>query len=636
MRKIVSLLLLAIPFAGISQQQKYHIRGLLRGLPPKAKVYLVYKKGNNFATDSCTVKRGVFAFSGVCNEPQAATLLLGRHGQFQDSGQTDTQPVYLETGTVHLEGKDTLANARVWGTPLNADNQEKLKLIRTAKNVTKEGEAKLMAAFTAKHSASRVSLDWMADLGPRNKMVVSSYPGLSRALRETRTGKELGQAIKTFLSVKDGQIAPDFELPDQEGRMIKLSDFRGKYVLLDFWSSWCKPCRALQPHLKEIYDALFPTGKFVILAVSLDKNKAAWLKAIKEDNVPWLQVADLGAARNKAAALYDITLIPASFVIGPDGILLNAAQRTKIMRDKMLPSAEPDLKSTGRLSDLNQQVMLAALEKENLNKEGFMAQYRQLDSILETDIGESALSTAIGKLDYKKDSTALRQLLATKGSSLFAQKLKMKQAFIAANPDSFISLYQLSTLELMYSADSYAQAYEGLSERLKNTTIGRQIKERIDRMKITPTGMKATDFSRKDQYGKTIKLSDYKGKLVLLDFWGSWCVPCRQTHPHLKTLYEKYKSKGLEIVAVANEKNKDLQKAKQAWLDAINKDDANWVHVLNDEGTGDTDIVKAYGITTFPTKLLLDKNGKILMRVTAGLNDEMDVLIRKLLDHEAF
>jgi thiol-disulfide isomerase/thioredoxin len=98
-------------------------------------------------------------------------------------------------------------------------------------------------------------------------------------------------------------------------------------------------------------------------------------------------------------------------------------------------------------------------------------------------------------------------------------------------------------------------------------------------------------------------------------------------------LYAKYKFKGLEIVAVANEKKtSDILKAKQGWLAAIKKDDINWVHVLNNEGTDVQDIVKDYGITGYPTKLLLDKNGKILMRVTGGMNDEMDKMIEKMLN----
>lgn len=634
MKKIVLWFLLALPFTGFCQQHKYLIKARLDHVPPKAKAYLFYQVGKTMVKDSCRVKGGVFTFTGLVKEPLQGTLVLGHEGKFDETGYVDSQSVYLETGIIQIKGKDTLAKASVWGTTLNVDNQEKQRLIKSIKGQGTVEESMLMSGFVRRHPASRVSLDWMVEIGGRDNLVIESYQELSEALKQTKAGKELGLAIKTSLSIRAGKPAPDFAMADQNGRLVRLSDFRGKYVFLDFWASWCKPCRALQPKLKGLYDALNATGKFVILAVSLDKEKGAWLKAIEEDNVPWLQVADLGKAQNQAAVLYDVNLIPASFLIGPDGVILNSEHKAALMRDKILPSnvKNDDAGDIVSLSDLNYSYILKALEKENLNAAGFKEDFEKLNSMLETDIGERALANDIGKLDILKDSIALREMLSSRGVALHKQKLKMKQAFIAGHPDSFMSLFQLNQLDCMYSADSYALAYDALSERLKNTTLGSVIRERILRMKITPTGTEAIDFIRKDQHGKTIKLSDYRGKLVLLDFWGSWCVPCRQTHPHLKELYTQYKSKGLEIVAVANEKNRDPEKAKQAWLAAIKKDDINWVHVRNDEGTGEPDIVSAYGINGYPTKLLLDQNGKILMRVSTGLSDEMDVLIKQLLD----
>nr|WP_121273873.1 TlpA disulfide reductase family protein [Pedobacter schmidteae] len=634
MKKIVLWFLLALPFTGFCQQHKYLIKARLDHVPPKAKAYLFYQVGKTMVKDSCRVKGGVFTFSGLVKEPLQGTLVLGHEGKFDETGYVDSQSVYLETGIIQIKGKDTLAKASVWGTALNLDNQEKQRLMKSIKGQGTVEESMLMSGFVRRHPASRVSLDWMIEIGGRDNLVIESYQELSEALKQTKAGKELGLAIKTSLSIRAGKPAPDFAMADQNGRLVRLSDFRGKYVFLDFWASWCKPCRALQPKLKGLYDALNATGKFVILAVSLDKEKGAWLKAIEEDNVPWLQVADLGKAQNQAAVLYDVNLIPASFLIGPDGVILNSEHKAALMRDKILPSnvKNDDPGDIVPLSDLNYSYILKALEKENLNAVGFKEDFEKLNSMLETDIGERALANDIGKLDIIKDSIALRELLSTRGVSLHKQKLKMKQVFIAGHPDSFLSLFQLNQLDGVYAADSYAAAYDTLSERLKNTALGAAIREKISRMKVTPTGMEAPDFTRKDQYGKTIRLSDYRGKLVLLDFWGSWCVPCRQTHPHLRELYAQYKSKGLEIVAVANEKGADLERAKRAWLAAIKKDDANWVHVLNDEGSGAPDIVKAYGITGYPTKLLLDHHGKILMRVSSGLSDEMDVLIKKLLD----
>ncbi|WP_431216314.1 TlpA disulfide reductase family protein [Puia sp. P3] len=152
----------------------------------------------------------------------------------------------------------------------------------------------------------------------------------------------------------------------------------------------------------------------------------------------------------------------------------------------------------------------------------------------------------------------------------------MKQEFVEEHPDSYVSLYALEENNGMYSADSYAVAYGKLSDRLKKTNAAESIRSRIAALKkLTPVGMAAQNFTRKDQNGRTIRLSDYRGKLVILDFWGSWCGACRQSHPHLKQLYAQYKDKGLEIIGVANEnvhgQKTPLSRSKAAWLAAIKK-----------------------------------------------------------------
>ncbi|WP_342328458.1 TlpA disulfide reductase family protein [Pedobacter sp. FW305-3-2-15-E-R2A2] len=256
--------------------------------------------------------------------------------------------------------------------------------------------------------------------------------------------------------------------------------------------------------------------------------------------------------------------------------------------------------------------------------------YGLLKTMLNKDIGEEALSAELGKLDYQKDSAAFYDLIRTKGVAMAREKLLMRRKFIADHPGSFISMFELSEIPEMYTADSYAKAYAALSPVFKSTMEAAEISRRIEQLKITASGKQAVDFSRKDQFGKSIKLSDFKGKLVLLDFWGSWCKPCRETHPHLKELYQRYKDKGLEIVAVAQEKGGSLAENEKSWKAAIKKDGINWVHVMNAGGT-DLDIVKVYGITAFPTKILLDKEGKILMRATSGFNEEIEEMIIRLL-----
>jgi peroxiredoxin len=128
----------------------------------------------------------------------------------------------------------------------------------------------------------------------------------------------LQKKLASTESLSPGSPAPDFTLPDKNGKLISLASFRGKYVLLDFWASWCVPCRQENPNIKNAYRA-YQVKNFTVLSVSLDSDQARWLAAVKADDLTWSQLSDLKSFKSKAANLYNITGIPQNFLIGPDG-----------------------------------------------------------------------------------------------------------------------------------------------------------------------------------------------------------------------------------------------------------------------------------------------------------------------------
>ena len=132
---------------------------------------------------------------------------------------------------------------------------------------------------------------------------------------------QLRQRIDKEIILKAGSIAPDFSQPDTAGVAVALSGFTGKYVLLDFWASWCSPCRAENPNLVKAYEK-YKDCNFTIVSVSMDDNKASWLKAVRNDHLPWVQLSDLKGAANEAVKLYGIKTIPANFLIDPRGKIL--------------------------------------------------------------------------------------------------------------------------------------------------------------------------------------------------------------------------------------------------------------------------------------------------------------------------
>lgn len=127
-----------------------------------------------------------------------------------------------------------------------------------------------------------------------------------------------------------GQKAPEFDSIDPNGKVVKLSDFKGQYTLLDFWASWCGPCRQENPNIVEQFEKYKDKG-FTVFGVSLDDSRSAWLKGIKDDKLNWTQVSDLQRWDSEPAQLYKINAIPASFIIGPDGTILAKNLRGKAL-----------------------------------------------------------------------------------------------------------------------------------------------------------------------------------------------------------------------------------------------------------------------------------------------------------------
>ena len=345
---LVSLLLL-VPGLALAQPHApatypYVIKGRIAQLNAPAKVYLV--RGDQ-RIDSATLQHGHFELNGTTPQPMTASLVLEPQGHLQDGlrevllgGQKrrafvespDRIKLFLEPGPVVVTSPDSVRKALVKGGRLTADYQQRQaaikplwdKLVRAGSGgdfrAYLRETAQAEKAFIMAHPASWVSFEALQELpvGTPYSETAPLYAALSPALRNSPAGQQYGQLLAKQKATAIGAQAPDFVQPTPAGKQVSLADYRGKYVLLDFWASWCHPCRAENPQVLKAYEA-YKNRNFEVLGISIDEGREKWLQAIADDHLPWTQVADLNGPQNEAAQRYNIQGIPQNFLIDPTG-----------------------------------------------------------------------------------------------------------------------------------------------------------------------------------------------------------------------------------------------------------------------------------------------------------------------------
>ena len=180
--------------------------------------------------------------------------------------------------------------------------------------------------FILNNSDSQVSIVALGEYATLTSDISEIEPlfnSLSSDIQNTNEGKTIGNQINVGKVTAIGSIAPDFTQNDPEGNPIRLSDFRGKYLLIDFWASWCGPCRKENPNVVKAYQQ-FKDKNFEILGVSLDNPGAqqSWLNAIEKDGLTWPQVSDLKGWKNSVAVQYNILSIPQNLLIDANGVII--------------------------------------------------------------------------------------------------------------------------------------------------------------------------------------------------------------------------------------------------------------------------------------------------------------------------
>jgi peroxiredoxin len=203
------------------------------------------------------------------------------------------------------------------------------------------------------------------------------------------------------------------------------------------------------------------------------------------------------------------------------------------------------------------------------------------------------------------------------------ERQKMEMEFVKNNPSSIVSAFTLSVYSTNWGKEKSKELFDKFSIENKNSEFGEKITKYIELNKEPKIGDQFADFEMEDQNGILKKLSDVKGKTVLLEFWASWCSPCLQENPNLVKTYKKFNPKGFEVFAVS------LDSDKESWLKEIEKGNLIWKHVSDLKGRGN-EASLIYGVNGIPDNFLIAENGEIIGRNLRG--DELNEKLKEILE----
>lgn len=354
-------------------QGNFEIEGKVDSLKNGNRIYLVYQAEDQQLTDSAQVQNGTFHFKGKLAYPVYSTLYLHKNPYVNRPApgeKMDYFRLYLEPAHIKVQATDSLKNMVITGSPINKLHKELRAMLKANDDkfdalgkafqalpaekqkdktvydsvvalekqiLTESYEVHL--AFVNKHPDSYLSVISLSNVAAHPEMTAGAekaYQKLSPRLKNTPLAKGIPVLLAAPSSTQIGKTAPDFEQQSSDNKTVRLSVLRKQYVLLDFWASWCGPCREENPNLVAAFNKYKDKG-FTVLGVSLDGpgQKNAWINAIKQDELNWMQVADLKGWENSVAKLYGIRSIPANFLIDPDGKIIARDLKGKELWDKL-------------------------------------------------------------------------------------------------------------------------------------------------------------------------------------------------------------------------------------------------------------------------------------------------------------
>ncbi len=346
MKKILYLVSLLTVAACQPTPKGYVIEGTISNADGKTVVMSAFTADGAPTFDTLKIENGSFSATGTLGNPVLVTIsVAGSRERLSFFGENAKYKVVANADSISKGKVETQSPVQ----KLFAAVQEELNVIQGQKDITIQEYNKariagddalvnkytqqydsldavsgnIMTSFVEKNPQSPVSAMFV-----HNKFRFGSLEEMkewSAKLDTVLTSSPYVQAVKSRINILEtvavGKVAPDFAMADSLGNMVNLSSFKGKTVLVDFWASWCGPCRQENPNVVKLYNQ-YKDKNFTILGVSLDTDRAKWLKAIEDDKLTWNHVSDLQGWKNSAAGLYGVNSIPHTVLIDANGVII--------------------------------------------------------------------------------------------------------------------------------------------------------------------------------------------------------------------------------------------------------------------------------------------------------------------------
>jgi peroxiredoxin len=367
MKKIVFIITSALLFVACNnlKDNEFLISGTANGIENGKKVFIeVQTETGTLAKDTAVVTDGKFELKGITEEIDLGFIRI--------ENEQINLPLILEEGKIEINiVKDSLHKSTLGGTP----NNDKFQKFNTESRAISEKVAKFEKDNGPEMQKAQMSNDTVTinkllkeykkfqnEMNDYSKKFIKENPdaylsvlllenflmrqyltpeeiksyfeGLDKDVKETKSGKKIKTALDSMSAIVIGKPAPNFSAPSPEGKTISLKESLGKVTIIDFWASWCGPCRAENPNVVALYNEFHPQG-LNIIGVSLDKDAAKWKEAIAKDGLIWSHVSNLKFWEDPIAKQYNVQSIPATFILDEKGNIVAKDLRGEELRAKV-------------------------------------------------------------------------------------------------------------------------------------------------------------------------------------------------------------------------------------------------------------------------------------------------------------